>query len=137
MSFRAAPESSVSQLSLYNAYRTRFDPYSKASPLMSGQELIQLACATFPGCAMAKDDDDYVLKGLDKKEAEAEAIDQPSVAQTNPSVRQDLGTESNQAAHMPPAAQAPSSSSEQMVDSDEMWERGLEGLVEPLRASSW
>lgn len=61
----------MSQLALYNSYKTRFDPYSTTSPLLGGQELIQLACATFPGCEMAKEDDDYVLKGMSAKESEA------------------------------------------------------------------
>ena len=53
---------------MYNSYRQRFDPYSRLSPLLGGQELVQLACATFPGCEMAKDEGDYVLKGLKEKE---------------------------------------------------------------------
>jgi hypothetical protein len=32
------PKSHVSQLSLYSAYKTRFDPHSAASPLMGGEE---------------------------------------------------------------------------------------------------
>lgn len=58
----------MSQLNLYNAYKTRFDPYASVSPLLGGQELIQLACATFPGCEMARDDGDYVVRGLRDKD---------------------------------------------------------------------
>lgn len=65
------PSSSVSQLTLYNAYKTRFDPYAASAPLLGGQELIQLACATFPGCEMARDEGDYVLRGLRDKEGAA------------------------------------------------------------------
>lgn len=103
---------------------------------MSGQELIQLACATFPGCAMAKDDDDYVLKGLDQKEGEVLSVDQRSAApQAIQSSQQEVIGESDQPMSTPPgpATSAP----EPISDPDEMWERGLEGLVEPLRASSW
>jgi hypothetical protein len=75
MTYRAAePSSSQSQLGLYSAYRNRFDPYSAHSPLISGQELIQLAIATFAGCEMARDEGEYVLKGVDKREAEREQI---------------------------------------------------------------
>ncbi|WVQ97760.1 hypothetical protein IAU59_004874 [Kwoniella sp. CBS 9459] len=94
----AAPNAHVTQLSLYNSYKHRFDPYSITTPLLGGQELIQLACATFPGCEMAKDEGDYVLKGLKEKEKEAE--------------------------------------NENERDEEE-WEKGMEGLVEPLRAGSW
>jgi len=65
------PHATVSQLALYNAYKTRFDPYAMSSPLLAGQELIQLACATFPGCEMARDDGDYVLRGLRDREGAA------------------------------------------------------------------
>lgn len=72
VTYRSAPSSLyVSQLALYNSYKTRFDPYCTTSPLLGGQELIQLACATFPGCEMAKEDDDYVLKGMSAKESDA------------------------------------------------------------------
>ncbi|KAK8846696.1 hypothetical protein IAR55_005783 [Kwoniella newhampshirensis] len=97
VSYRAAPPNAhVSQLSIYNSYRNRFDPYAIQTPLMGGQDLIQLACATFPGCEMARDEGEYVLKGLKEKEKEVEG-----------------GPEA------------------------EEWERGVEGLVEPLRAGSW
>ncbi len=59
--------SSVSQLNLYSSYKNRFDPYSTQSPLLGGQDLIQLACATFPGCKMARDEGDYILKGLKER----------------------------------------------------------------------
>jgi len=85
----------VSQLNLYNSYKTRFDPYSAHSSLLGGQDLIQLVCATFPGCEMAKDDEDYVLKGLKERE----------------------GAEHG--------------------GEGEAWEKGVDNLVEPLRASSW
>ncbi|KAL1408438.1 hypothetical protein Q8F55_005250 [Vanrija albida] len=69
VTYRPGPATStVSQLNLYNAYKTRFDPYASASPLLGGQELIQLACATFPGCEMARDDGDYVVRGLRDKD---------------------------------------------------------------------
>ncbi|WWC67621.1 uncharacterized protein I206_101531 [Kwoniella pini CBS 10737] len=101
VAYRQAPStSSVSQLSLYNSYKHRFDPYSITTPLLGGQELIQLACATFPGCEMAKDESEYVLKGLKEKEKEQE------------------GENGNEG------------------DAEE-WEKGMEGLVEPLRAGSW
>lgn len=65
VSYRAAPSSStISQLDLYQSYKQRFDPYHKTAPLLGGQELIQLACATFTGCTMARDNDDYVMKGI-------------------------------------------------------------------------
>ncbi|OCF41591.1 hypothetical protein I317_04603 [Kwoniella heveanensis CBS 569] len=98
----AAPNIHVTQLSIYNSYKHRFDPYSITSPLLGGQELIQLACATFPGCEMAKDEGDYVLKGLKEKEKEPE--------------------------------HDPEHDNEKEV---EEWEKGMEGLVEPLRAGSW
>lgn len=62
------PTSAVSQLNLYNAYKHRFDPYGASAPLLGGQELIQLACVTFPGCEMARDEGDYVLRGLRDKD---------------------------------------------------------------------
>ncbi|WRT65081.1 uncharacterized protein IL334_002023 [Kwoniella shivajii] len=97
VAYRPAPSSaSISQLSLYNSYKHRFDPYSITTPLLGGQELIQLACATFPGCEMARDEGEYVLKGVKEKEMENE----------------------NQG-------------------EQEEWEKGMEGLVEPLRAGSW
>lgn len=65
VSYRPAPPTStVSQLDLYQSYKSRFDPYHKTAPLLGGQELIQLACATFTGCSMARDNDDYVMKGI-------------------------------------------------------------------------
>ncbi|WVF70124.1 hypothetical protein IAT40_004912 [Kwoniella sp. CBS 6097] len=97
VAYRAGPPNShVTQLSVYNSYKHRFDPYSITTPLLGGQELIQLACATFPGCEMAKDEGDYVLKGLKEKEKEPEN-----------------------------------------ERDEEEWEKGMEGLVEPLRAGSW
>lgn len=96
MTYRAAgPLTHVTQLSMYNTYKSRFDPFSSHTPLLGGQDLIQLACATFPGCEMARDEGEYVLKGLGEREKENE------------------GRET------------------------EAWERGMEGLVEPLRAGSW
>jgi hypothetical protein len=69
IAYRAAPlTSQVSQLSLYNAYKTRFDPYRLVSPLLGGQELIELVCTTFPGSAMAKAGDEYMMSGLKEKE---------------------------------------------------------------------
>lgn len=75
MTYRPGPPTAaVSQLALYNAYKTRFDPYAASAPLLGGQELIQLACSTFPGCEMARDEGDYVLRGLrDKDGAMVEA----------------------------------------------------------------
>ncbi|WWC59138.1 uncharacterized protein I303_101686 [Kwoniella dejecticola CBS 10117] len=96
---QAPPSSSISQLSLYNSYKHRFDPYSITTPLLGGQELIQLACATFPGCEMAKDESEYVLKGLKEKDKEQEG--------------------------------------DHAAEDAEEWEKGMEGLVEPLRAGSW
>lgn len=75
VSYRPQPGGSVSQLALYNAYRSRFDPYASSAPLLGGQELIQLACATFPGCEMARDEGDYVLRGLRDKEGGSEEWD--------------------------------------------------------------
>ena len=96
VTYRTAPHTShVSQLNLYNSYKTRFDPYAAQSSLLGGQDLIQLVCSTFPGCEMAKDDEDYVLKGLKERE----------------------GVESGA--------------------EGEAWEKGVDNLVEPLRASSW
>ena len=64
MTYRVAPSTSyISQLNLYSAYKSRFDPYASHTPLLGGQELIQLACATFAGCEMARDDGDYLLSG--------------------------------------------------------------------------
>jgi hypothetical protein len=69
ITYRSAPPTShVSQLHLYNSYKTRFDPYATHSPLLGGQELVQLACATFSGCEMAKSDDDYIIRGMKVKE---------------------------------------------------------------------
>ena len=69
MSYRAGPSTShIPQLSLYNAYKTRFDPYDAVSPLLGGQDLIELVCATFPGCEMSKAGDEYHLTGLREKE---------------------------------------------------------------------
>jgi hypothetical protein len=49
---------------------------------------MQIACGTFPGCSLAKDGEDHVVKGLATKE-------------------------------------------------DAEWEKTLEGVVEPIRASTW
>jgi hypothetical protein len=62
------PNSHVSQLSLYSAYKTRFDPHSAASPLMGGQDLIELVCATFPGCEMSKAGEEYSLSGIKERD---------------------------------------------------------------------
>ncbi|WVQ68909.1 uncharacterized protein L199_007118 [Kwoniella botswanensis] len=104
---QAPPTASITQLSLYNSYKHRFDPYSITTPLLGGQELIQLACATFPGCEMAKDENDYVLKGLKEKEKE------------NNDNQNENGNEGENQGEQ------------------EEWEKGMEGLVEPLRAGSW
>lgn len=84
VSFRPQPGASVSQLALYNAYRSRFDPYAASAPLLGGQELIQLACATFPGCEMARDEGDYVLRGLRDKEGGSEEWDRSVDALVEP-----------------------------------------------------
>lgn len=69
VSYRPGPSTShVAQLALYNAYKTRFDPYDAVSPLLGGQDLIELVCATFPGCEMSKAGDEYHLSGLREKE---------------------------------------------------------------------
>ena len=94
MTYRVAPSTSyISQLNLYSAYKSRFDPYASHTPLLGGQELIQLACATFAGCEMARDDGDYLLRGLKEREGAGEE--------------------------------------------DEVWDKGVEGLVEPIRAGTW
>lgn len=84
VSYRPQPGASVSQLALYNAYRSRFDPYAATAPLLGGQELIQLACATFPGCEMARDEGDYVLRGLRDKEGGSEEWDRSVDALVEP-----------------------------------------------------
>ncbi|OXB37656.1 hypothetical protein LQV05_003287 [Cryptococcus neoformans] len=110
ITYRSAPVTSqVPQLALYNSYRHRFDPYSSSTPLLGGQDLIQLACATFPGCEMARDDGEYVLKGLKEKDKEREDALGDNEA---------MGRKGRE------------------IDPEE-WERGMEGLVEPLRAGSW
>jgi hypothetical protein len=102
MTYRAAePSSSQSQLALYSAYRTRFDPYNAHTPLISGQELIQLAIATFPGCEMARDEGEYVLRGVDKREMD----------------REQGGADGD--------------------ETEGRDGRGIDGLVEPVRASTW
>lgn len=53
---------------MVHAYKQRFDPYRAVSPLLGGQDIIELACATFPGCEMAKVGDDYQLTGLKERE---------------------------------------------------------------------
>ncbi len=98
----ASPSSYVSQLTIYNSYKTRFDPFITHTPLLGGQELIQLACATFTGCEMAKDEGDYVLKGLKEKEEQMETQYQGG-----------------------------------SIGDNQDWEKGLDALVEPLRAGSW
>lgn len=91
VTYRAGPPNAqVSQLSLYSAYKTRFDPYSSNSPLLGGQDLIELVCATFPGCDMSKAGEEYYLSGLKEKEG-----------------------------------------------GDNDWEKTLEGVAEPVRASTW
>jgi hypothetical protein len=92
VTYRTAPQSSfVSQLTLYNSYRTRFDPYAVQAPLLGGQDLVNLACATFAGCEMARDEGEYVLRGL----------------------------------------------KEQGINVQDEWDKGMDSLVEPLRASTW
>lgn len=69
VTYRAGPSTShVDQLSMVHAYKQRFDPYRAVSPLLGGQDIIELACATFPGCEMAKVGDDYQLTGLKERE---------------------------------------------------------------------
>lgn len=70
MTYRFSEASSTSQLGLYSAYKNRFEPYSSQSPLLGGQDLIQLAIATFPGCEMARNEGEYVLRGLSKKDGD-------------------------------------------------------------------
>ena len=68
VTYRAGPPTShVDQLSMVHAYKQRFDPYRVVSPLLGGQDIIELACATFPGCEMAKVGDDYQLIGLKER----------------------------------------------------------------------
>jgi len=67
MTYRASTSSHVSQFNLYTSYKTRFDPCAAQTNLLGGQELIQLACATFPGCEMARDEGDYVLRGIKER----------------------------------------------------------------------
>lgn len=101
MTYRTSdPSSSQSQLGLYSAYRNRFDPYNTHTPLMSGQELIQLAIATFPGCEMARDEGEYVLRGVDKRDIDRDQAGDGEDAE---------GGEG----------------------------KGIDGLVEPVRASTW
>ncbi|ODN96453.1 hypothetical protein L198_04167 [Cryptococcus wingfieldii CBS 7118] len=112
----ASPTSYVPQLNLYSAYKHRFDPYSITTPLLGGQDLIQLACATFPGCEMARDEGEYVLKGLAKKVKEGDHRDDGS--------------------HDPDGVDKTGHKYAEGVDPED-WEKGMEGLVEPLRAGSW
>ncbi|WVQ76750.1 hypothetical protein IAR50_006424 [Cryptococcus sp. DSM 104548] len=114
----ASPTSYVPQLSLYNAYKHRFDPYSITTPLLGGQDLIQLACATFPGCEMARDEGEYVLKGLAKKAKENGHQDEHG------------------ASHVSDGIDKSGHKYAEGVDPED-WEKGMEGLVEPLRAGSW
>lgn len=57
---------------------------------MGGQDLIELVCATFPGCEMSKAGEEYSLSGIKEKDG-----------------------------------------------SEGEWEKTLEGVAEPVRASTW
>ncbi|KAL7423250.1 hypothetical protein Q5752_002550 [Cryptotrichosporon argae] len=70
VAYRASPEHAVAQLALYTAYKARFDPYAAHSPLLGGHDLIQLALATFPGAEMARDETDYVVRGVGAKDGD-------------------------------------------------------------------
>jgi hypothetical protein len=70
MSYRAASHNSViPQLQIYAAYQARFDAFHRVSPMLGGQDLISLACATFVDCSLARDPEgDWILRGLDQRE---------------------------------------------------------------------
>ena len=103
MAYRPADASAmITQISLYDAYRSRFDPYFMNTPLMGGQELIQLVLATFPGCEMARNEGEYVLRGVDQRDWEPE---------TGDTGEGDAGGDGRKNA--------------------------LDGLAEPVRASTW
>lgn len=70
MSYRTASHDSViPQLQIYTAYRSRFDAFHRLSPMLGGQDLISLACATFADCSLARDrEGDWILRGLNQRE---------------------------------------------------------------------
>jgi hypothetical protein len=114
MSYRLAPSASTSQLGLYLAYQTRFDPAHKISPLLGGQDLIRLACATFEGCSLGRDrEGEWVLNGVDRKSKEELARVADKEKEGN---NTDKGKEEDRVARM---------------------EEYLVGMPEPLRASTW
>lgn len=53
---------------MYSAYKTRFDAFLMVTPLLGGKELIQTILATFPGCRMARQEGEYVVRGLTHRE---------------------------------------------------------------------
>jgi hypothetical protein len=110
MSYRPAASATVSQLDVYLAYQSRFDPFHKASPLLGGQDLIRLACATFEGCSLARDDEgEWIMRGLGEKME---------------------GTEADSDDHRSDGAR----SHLRKVSGMEQY---LVGMPEPLRASTW
>lgn len=140
----APPEIAVPQLNLYSAYKTRFDPYSQHTPLLGGQELIQMALATFPGCEMARDEGEYVLKGMGEREQAAASthvedgqdrhrMEHTAIAGDQSEVDRDTlqhALERIQAAAEP-------SPPPQVAAAGPSETKALETLVEPLRATSW
>jgi len=112
MSYRLAPSGSTSQLDLYLAYQSRFDPNHKSSPLLGGQDLIRLACATFEGCSLGRDGEgEWILRGMDRKTSEEAANEKDKAG--NSVIRS------------------------KEVERVTRMEEYLLGMPEPLRASTW
>ena len=112
MSYRLAPAGSTSQLGLYLAYQSRFDPNHKSSPLLGGQDLIRLACATFEGCSLGRDGEgEWILRGVDRRTSEE--VENEKDREVNDSIKS------------------------KVVERVTRMEEYLVGMPEPLRASTW
>lgn len=110
MSYRPVASATIAQLDIYLAYQSRFDPYHKVSPLLGGQDLIRLACATFGECSLARDDEgDWIMRGLGER-PDSRELDSDGEQSDNP------GGQPRKLSNL---------------------EEYLAGMPEPMRASTW
>lgn len=122
MSYRAASQDSmIHQYEFYNAYKERFTSASRTIPLLTGTDLIPFVVAEIPGTIAAQVGEDYVIRGLKKREEG----DEDDVKPDQGGVQGDVGPDKKRKREYT------------KEEKEARAARRLEAMREPIRASMW
>jgi chromatin structure-remodeling complex subunit RSC9 len=67
LAFEAYPDGEVTQVALWTAYRTEFEPHSISSPMLAAADVIKMSTEAFPAALpMVTDGPDkrFIIKGI-------------------------------------------------------------------------